>query len=67
MYFLLNEFSLEEILLFYEKKYNDGSIFRVQKNLTYFEDADSQLQPKMFKDFNWEICKQKIITEVVKL
>jgi hypothetical protein len=39
----------------------------VQKNLTYFEDADSQLQPKMFKDFNWETCKQKIIEEVLKI
>lgn len=67
LYFLLNQFSLEEILLFYEKKYFDGSIFMVQKSLTYFDDANSQLQPKMFKDFNWETCKQKIIEEVLKL
>ena len=67
LYFLLNEFSLEDILSFYEKKYNDGSVFMVQKSLTYFEDADAQQQPKMFKDFNWEICKQKIIEEVLKL
>jgi predicted nucleotidyltransferase component of viral defense system len=67
LYFLLNEFPLEDILSFYEKKYHDGSIFMVQKSLTYFEDADSQQQPKMFLDFNWETCKQKIITEVLKL
>ena len=67
LYFLLNEFSLEEILFFYEKKYFDGSIFMVQKSLTYFEDANFQLQPKMFKDFNWETCKQKIIEKVLKL
>lgn len=67
LYFLLNEFSLEEILSFYETKYNDGSIFMVQKSLTYFDDADAQQQPKMFKDFNWETCKQKIIEEVLKL
>ena len=67
LYFLLNEFSLEEILSFYEKKYNDGSIFMVQKSLTYFDDADAQQQPKMFLDFNWENCKQKIIEEVIKL
>ena len=67
LYFLLNEFSLEDILSFYEKKYKDGSVFMVQKSLTYFEDADAQQQPKMFKDFNWEICKQKIIEEVLKL
>ena len=67
LYFLLNEFSLEEILSFYEKKYNDGSVFMVQKSLTYFEDADIQQQPKMFLDFDWETCKQKIIEEVLKL
>lgn len=67
LYFLLNEFSIKEMLSFYEKKYNDGSVFMVQKSLTYFEDADAQLQPQMFLDFNWENCKQKIIEEVIKL
>lgn len=67
LYFLLNEFSLEEILSFYEKKYNEGSIFMVQKSLTYFDDADAQQQPNMFLDFNWETCKQKIIEEVIKM
>lgn len=67
LYFLLNEFSLREILSFYEEKFSDGSVFMVQKSLTYFEDADFQLQPKMFLDFNWETCKQKIIEEVLKL
>ncbi len=63
----MNEFSLEDIFTFYEKKYKDGSIFMVQKSLTYFEDADYQQQPKMFLDFNWETCKEKIIEEVLKL
>jgi hypothetical protein len=68
LYFLLKEFSLEEILSFYEKKYQDGSVFMVQKSLTYFENADEQLNPKMLeKTFNWETCKQKIISEVLKL
>lgn len=67
LYFLLNEFSIKEMLSFYEKKYKDGSVFMVQKSLTYFEDADVQQQPQMFLDFEWEICKQKIIEEVVKL
>ena len=67
LYFLLNEFSMKEILNFYTQKFNDGSIFLVQKSLTYFEDADIQPQPKMFKEFDWEICKQKILEEVRKL
>jgi len=67
LFFLLNDFSLKEILSFYEEKYSDGSVFMVQKSLAYFEDADFQLQPQMFLDFDWETCKQKIIEEVVKL
>ncbi len=67
LYFLLKEFSLKEILSFYSQKYHDGSLFMVQKSLTYFDDAEYQLQPKMYKDFNWELCKQKIIEEVLKI
>lgn len=67
LYFLLEKFSLAEILSFYTQKYHDGSAFMVQKSLTYFEDADLQLQPKMYKDFDWTLCKQKIIDEVLKL
>ena len=52
LYFLLNEFSLKEIFNFYTQKFTDHSIFLVQKSLTYFEDADIQPQPKMFKDFD---------------
>ena len=64
LYFLLNEFTLQEILSFYEKKYDDGSIFMVQKSLTYFEDANVQQQPVMFLDFEWENCKKTIIDQV---
>lgn len=67
LYFLLNEFPLEEILSFYEKKYEDGSIFMVQKSLTYFDDADLEQTPKIYLDFDWEVCKQKITDEVLKL
>jgi predicted nucleotidyltransferase component of viral defense system len=67
LYFLLNDFTLQQMLGFYNEKYFDGSEFMVLKSLYYFEEADSEPQPKMFKDFNWETCKQKIITEVLKL
>lgn len=67
LYFLLDKFSLGEMLSFYDQKYNDGSLFMVQKSLTYFEDADLQQQPQIFQNFDWETCKQKIINEVIKL
>ena len=67
LYFLLNEFSMKEILNFYNQKYTDGSQFLVLKSLVYFDDADVQPQPKMFKDFDWENCKKTILEQVVKL
>jgi hypothetical protein len=67
LFFLLKKFTLEEMLNFYLTKYSDGSLFMVQKSLAYFDDANEELNPKMFSDFNWETCKQKIIEEVLKL
>ena len=64
LYFLFREYSLSEMLEFYSQKYDDGSKFMVLKSLTYFEDADLQLQPQMFKDFDWEKCKHYILEEV---
>lgn len=67
LYFLLNYFSLKEMINFYNEKYTDGSVFLLYKSLTYFGEADAQPLPKMHKDFNWESCKQRIIEEVIKL
>jgi hypothetical protein len=41
--FLLQKFSLKEILDFYSLKYNDGSVFMALKSLAYFEDAESEI------------------------
>lgn len=67
LYFLLKEFSLREIMDFYNQKYYDGSEFMALKSLGYFEDADTQPQPQMFQDFDWNECKQYILAEVKKL
>jgi len=67
LFFLLNDFSLEQMLEFYTQKYFDGSKFMVVKSLTYFYDADLDQTPPLYLDFDWEICKQKILEEVSKL
>ncbi len=67
VFFLLNRFSLPEMLDFYENKYHDGSVFLVLKSLTYFEDADQDETPKMYVEYNWEKTKSKIINEISKL
>ena len=67
LYFLLHDFSLREILDFYNRKYHDGSEFLALKSLMYYDDADIQPQPQMFKDFDWNECKRYILEETKKL
>lgn len=64
---LLKHYTLEEILNFYTLKYPEHSIFRALLSLTYFEDAESQLMPKMFVEDSWEVMKARISDEVKKL
>jgi len=66
LYFLLKEFTLGEMMDFYNQKYFDGSEFLVYKSLSYFEEANIQPEPKMFFDFSWEKCKKTIIDEINK-
>jgi len=60
IYFLLQHFSLSEMLIFYNEKYYDGSTFLVLKSLTYFEDAEKEELPKMIKQVKWENVKKTV-------
>lgn len=63
LYFLLNFFSLDEILNFYNEKYIDGSEFLVLKSLQYFDDAENEDFPAMSQQISWEAVKTRIIKE----
>ena len=63
VYFLLQHFSLSDLIRFYEQKFYDGSVFLVLKSLVYFEDADMEQMPIMLHDFSWEQIKTKIRKE----
>jgi len=52
---------------YYNQKYFDGSEFLLYKSLNYFEEADIQPQPKVFKEFDWDEAKKYILGEVKKL
>ncbi len=67
LFFLLNNFSLEEMIEFYNQKYVNHTDFMMLKSLTYFTDADLFPQPKMFVDFDWENCKALLMEEYFKL
>jgi len=67
IYFLLNHFSLKEIMDLYLEKYPDGSSFLAYKSLSYFVDAENQIMPKMLIPTKWEDVKKRIIEEVRKI
>lgn len=64
VYYLLQHFSLEEILDFYVQKYPNYSMYRALMSLTYFVDAEKFDMPTMFMDFDWEECKSFILQKV---
>lgn len=60
IYFLLKRYSLDQLLAFYTKKYKDGSVFLVLRSLAYFDDADLELMPRLFKTLSWDTVKTNI-------
>ena len=64
LYFVLEHYSLNEILDVYKMKYPEYSIFRALMSLSYFEDADEQFMPRMFVPISWEEIKECILNEV---
>jgi len=65
LYFILQRYSLSEVIGFYNDKYPDGSVFMVLKSLSYFEDADLELSPRMYIDIQWGEIKA-FISEQLK-
>ena len=66
LYYLLNEFSIEQILGFYKQKYLDASEFIALKSLSYFDDANEELPLDMLKDISWENVKKRIRSQVIE-
>ena len=60
LYFLLQHFSLKQMLEFYEKKYPKNNLFFVIRSISYFKDAESDSMPKMFIDVSWDEMKSSI-------
>ena len=61
LFFLLQHFSLNEILVFYEEKYgNKANIQMAMRSMVFFDDAESDPMPVMLKPFDWSGAKHKI-------
>jgi len=69
IYFLLQKYSLPDLIGFFEEKYKNIQYnkLHILKSLVYFDDADSNPDPMMLVDFNWEKIKTFLENEVKKI
>ena len=68
LYFLLQRFSLTQMLEWYSIMFQHNTLFHVWKSLTYFEDAESDGEPLIFdKSVDWEKVKNAIRAAVMEL
>lgn len=62
--FLLDLFSLEEMLDLYQRKYPEGLKLLVLRSLAYFDDAETTDMPVMLKPVGWDEAKERICDAV---
>jgi len=68
LYFLLQNFKLDELFHHYEKKYAvKDYTYILLKSLVYFEDADQDPMPVLYEPVSWEKIKYTITKEVQKI
>jgi hypothetical protein len=60
-------FSLQEMLDFYQKKFNIRDIGSVLYGLVYFDDAESEHMPRMLWNVNWGEIKKDILEWLKKI
>lgn len=66
LYFLLKQFTLEEMLNFANKKYPNHSDMLTVKSLVYFDDADLQPDCEMLVNVSWDEVKNTISQHTLK-
>lgn len=67
IYFILKNYTVEDIIGFYKKKYESRNLFHVIKSLNYFDDIEIQDWPKMIMEPNLSLDEvKKTITQGVK-
>ena len=64
LYFLLDKFTIYEIIGFFSQKYSIYNDFHYIQSLCYFEDAEKTEQPIMFEPLPWGTVKARIVKEI---
>lgn len=69
LFFLAKEFSFEQMLKFYDKKYGAlrDHLYIIVRSLDYFKDAEVDNMPKMIKKVSWEEIKKFFRNQAMKL
>ena len=62
--FLLEHYSLLQLLGFYQKKYGVHDYQMALRSLTYFEDAELNVMPRMLINKDWDTIKTEITSQV---
>jgi Nucleotidyl transferase AbiEii toxin, Type IV TA system len=64
---LLELYSREELILFFEKKYSKSQVYFFWRSIVYFEDAESDFEVIGFKPYDktWEQIKKIILEKCV--
>ncbi len=64
IYFLLQKFSITQMLELYRKKFETENIFHLIKSLTYFDLADNDPEPIILDKVEWDKIKNRFIKEI---
>lgn len=64
LFFILKDFSIQQVLGFYEQKFGKESLFFVVKSLSFFEDADLEPDPIKLTDVTWSEIKLAIKSQL---
>ena len=64
IYFLLERYTLAQLLAQFEKILPNIDTFHIVKSMTYFGDAEAELNPKMLIKVSWQTVKKTIEKKV---
>jgi hypothetical protein len=68
LYFLLQKFDIDYLLLLYHEKYAHQTTFHVIRSMTWFKDAEHDPDPIVLDPkVTWVKVKNKIVKEIQKL
>ena len=68
VYYLLEEFSMKELISFYKEKYSQHNEVNILKSITWFEDVDLANWPVLLKtpSLKWDSVKKRIVRSTKK-